>query len=190
MKITGNYLLPCTPEQAWDALNDPEILQSSLKGCEKLEKTSQTDFTGTVSTRIGPVSARFNGKMKQTEVNPPHGCVMNFEGQGGVAGHAKGNAKVTLDAEDGGTRLSYVADAQIGGKLAQMGARLVEGAAKTLADDFFARFSATLGAEPATAASEPDSQPADVAMAPSGKLKWVIIGLAILAAVAGYVFLS
>ncbi|MGB7206439.1 MAG: SRPBCC domain-containing protein, partial [Anderseniella sp.] len=103
---------------------------------------------------------------------------------------AKGNAKVTLDAEDGGTRLSYVADAQIGGKLAQMGARLVEGAAKSVADDFFARFSATLGAEPATVASEPVSQPAEVAMAPSSTMKWVIVGLAILAAVAGYVLLS
>lgn len=175
MELTGTYFLPCEPQQVWEALNDPEMLKSALKGCEKLEKTSKTDFTGTVSTRIGPVSARFNGKMNQTEVDPPHSCVMNFEGQGGIAGHAKGSAKVTLVAEDGGTRLSYVADTKIGGKLAQMGARLVEGAAKTVADDFFAQFSSALGADTNVEADTEISETSDNRSSTGWMIKAVLL---------------
>ena len=146
MDLRGTYLLPCSQYRAWEALNDPELLKASLKGCEKLEKTSDAEFSGTVAAKIGPVSARFSGKMVQTEIDAPRGCKMVFEGQGGVAGFAKGSAHVTLEPEGGGTRLSYVADTQIGGKLAQMGARLVEGTAKSMADDFFGKFAAAVSA--------------------------------------------
>lgn len=144
MDVTGTYLLPCTPETAWAALNDTEVLKACLKGCEALERTSETEFAGKVAAKIGPVSARFSGTMRQTEINAPHSCRMQFEGQGGVAGFARGGALVTLAAAAGGTQLTYVADTQIGGKLAQMGARLVEGTAKSMADDFFGKFAAAV----------------------------------------------
>jgi carbon monoxide dehydrogenase subunit G len=149
MDLRGTYLLPCSQYRAWQALNDPELLRASLKGCEKLERTSDTEFSGTVAAKIGPVSARFSGTMVQTEIDAPRGCRMVFEGQGGVAGYAKGSAHVTLEPDGSGTRLSYIADTQIGGKLAQMGARLIEGTAKSMADDFFGKFAAALsGGEP------------------------------------------
>lgn len=180
MDIAGSYLLPCTQQRAWEALNDPELLKASLKGCERLEKTSDTDFSGVVAARIGPVSARFSGTMKQTNVDAPNGCDMQFEGQGGVAGFAKGSARVTLTPEGSGTRLDYVADAQIGGKLAQMGARLVEGTARSMADDFFGKFAAALGGEAASIGSIADA-PVEEAAAPSGSRWLVYAGLAVLA---------
>ncbi|AXU20903.1 carbon monoxide dehydrogenase subunit G [Novosphingobium sp. ERN07] len=161
MEITGSYLLPCSPDTAWKALNDPEVLKACLKGCESLEKTGETAFSGKVAAKIGPVSARFSGTMRQTEIDAPHSCRMQFEGQGGVAGFAKGGALVTLASRDGGTELTYVADTQIGGRLAQMGARLVEGTAKSMADDFFGKFAAAVSAmEPAVGApAEPPVSP-------------------------------
>ena len=147
MEIKGSYHLPCDPQRAWEGLNDPELLKACLKGCERLEKTADDRFEGTVQAKVGPVNARFNGSLTQANVQAPNSCTMVFEGQGGVAGFAKGQADVMLDEADGGTRLSYVADAKIGGKLAQMGARLVEGAARSMAEDFFGKFSAALAAE-------------------------------------------
>lgn len=144
MEISGSYLLPCSQQRAWEALNDPELLKASLNGCERLEKLSDTDFSGTVATRIGPVSARFAGTMRLENVQAPASCDMVFEGQGGVAGFARGSAGVTLAPEGSGTRLTYTADTKIGGKLAQMGTRLVEGTARSMADDFFGRFSGLL----------------------------------------------
>lgn len=166
MDLRGTYLLPCSQERAWQALNDTELLKGALKGCERLEKISDTEFSGTVATKIGPVSARFSGKMVQTEINAPRSCRMVFEGQGGVAGYAKGSAFVTLEPEESGTRLSYVADTQIGGKLAQMGARLVEGTAKSMADDFFSKFAAavstqTLAPMEATGVEADESAPSE-----------------------------
>ncbi len=146
MEINGSHHLPCDPQRAWEALNEPDLLKSCLKGCERLEKTADDRFEGTVRAKVGPVSARFNGALIQTDVDAPHRCTMLFEGQGGVAGFAKGSADVMLQEADGGTRLSYVADAKIGGKLAQMGARLVEGTARSMAEDFFGKFSAALAA--------------------------------------------
>ena len=162
MEIKGSYQLPCNPQRAWEALNDPELLKACLKGCEKLEKTADDRFEGTVQAKVGPVAARFNGSMTQSDVDAPHRCTMVFEGQGGVAGFAKGSADVTLDEADGGTLLTYSADAKIGGKLAQMGARLVEGTARSMAEDFFGKFSAALAAERA----EADDGPAPIAEEP------------------------
>lgn len=184
MEISGSYLLACSPETAWAALNDTDILKSSLKGCEALERTSAAEFTGTVAARIGPVSARFTGKMSQSDIDPPRGCAMTFDGQGGAAGFAKGKARVTLTPEEGGTRLTYVADAQTGGKLAQMGARLIEGVAKAMADDFFGKFSASLAPEPA---ADPAPIEAKAAKSAPNGLRWAMItGGVILAAVLLY----
>lgn len=167
MEISGSYLLPCSQQRAWEALNDPELLKASLNGCERLEKLSDTDFSGTVATRIGPVSARFAGTMRLEKVQAPASCDMVFEGQGGVAGFARGSAGVTLAPEGSGTRLTYTADTKIGGKLAQMGTRLVEGTARSMADDFFGRFSGLLGDAGAPTPLVPDAV-AETVEAPTG----------------------
>ena len=192
MEITGSYLLPCSPETAWQALNDTDVLKSCLKGCEALERTAENEFTGKVAAKIGPVSARFSGTMRQTELDPPRSCRMQFEGQGGVAGFAKGGALVTLAVREGGTELTYVADTQIGGKLAQMGARLVEGTAKSMADDFFGKFAA------AVAAMEPEASPASAPAADtpqaeqaSGTPAWLLpVVIAAMAVAAVVLFLQ
>ena len=148
MEIKGSYILPCDKQRAWEALNDCELLKSCLTGCEHLERDEQGVFEGTVKAKIGPVTARFKGTMVQTNVNAPDNCTMNFEGQGGVAGFAKGAANVSLEEAEAGTQLTYVADAKIGGKLAQLGARLVEGTARSMAEDFFGKMAVALaGAE-------------------------------------------
>jgi uncharacterized protein len=182
MEISGSYLLPCSQQRAWDALNDPELLKASLKGCERLETLSDTEFSGTVATRIGPVSARFAGTMRLENVQAPESCDMVFEGQGGVAGFARGSAKVTLSPESSGTRLSYTADTKIGGKLAQMGTRLVEGTARSMADDFFGTFSGLLGDTAALAPPIPAAV-AENAHAPAGSWRGWPIYAAVAAAI-------
>lgn len=190
MEITGSYLLPCSPETAWQALNDTEVLKSCLKGCEALERTAENEFTGKVAAKIGPVSARFAGTMRQTELDPPRSCRMQFEGQGGVAGFAKGGALVTLAAQDSGTALTYVADTQIGGKLAQMGARLVEGTAKSMADDFFSKFALAVAAmEPEASRAAPASDGTAPAEQPSRTPAWLVPAVIAVLAVAALVLI-
>ncbi|MGN6460527.1 MAG: SRPBCC family protein [Pseudolabrys sp.] len=140
MTMNGEYLLPATKEVVWQKLNDAETLKACIPGCEELNKTSDTSFEATASIKIGPVKARFKGKVDLTDLDPPNGYRISGEGSGGVAGFAKGGATVKLEDKDGGTLLKYDVDAQIGGKLAQLGQRLVNGAAKKVADDFFANF--------------------------------------------------
>ncbi|MBN9051710.1 MAG: carbon monoxide dehydrogenase subunit G [Rhizobiales bacterium] len=140
MTMNGEYLLPATKEVVWQKLNDAETLKACIPGCEELTKTSDTSFEATASIKIGPVKARFKGKVDLTDLDPPNGYRISGEGSGGVAGFAKGGATVKLEDKDGGTLLKYDVDAQIGGKLAQLGQRLVNGAAKKVADDFFANF--------------------------------------------------
>ena len=193
MEITGRYDLPCSPEAAWAAINDTAVLKACLKGCEALERTSETEFAGKVAAKIGPVSARFAGTMRQTEIDAPRSCKMEFEGQGGVAGFAKGSALVTLEPRDGGgTALSYVAQTQIGGKLAQMGARLIEGTAKAMADDFFGKFAAVLADVEESAvpnAAAPEAGAIAEPIPRSGTRQWLILAVLGLAAVAGAVFM-
>jgi uncharacterized protein len=190
MEITGTYLLPCSQQRAWEALNDPELLKSSLKGCERLEKLSDTEFAGTVATRIGPVSARFSGTMRLENVQAPGSCDMVFEGQGGVAGFARGSATVTLVPEGSGTRLTYTADTVVGGKLAQIGTRLVEGTARSMADDFFGKFSGLLGGgEVAAEPAATGEQPAPASPSSQRWTLWLALGAALVAA-ALYAFLG
>jgi carbon monoxide dehydrogenase subunit G len=166
MEFTGRYEIPAPVEASWEALNDPEILKHCIPGCEEIEKVSPTEFHAVAVLKIGPVKARFRGKVQLSEMEPPHRCTLSGEGQGGVAGFAKGSAKVNLAPEDGRTVLTYSATASVGGKLAQIGQRLIDGAARQIADDFFGRFSAALsgGASPALEAdpaveARPDPPP-------------------------------
>ena len=140
MVMTGEVQLLAAQEAVWAKLNDPEVLKVCIPGCETLEKLSDTEFQAVATNKIGPVKARFKGKVRLSDLDPPNGYKISGEGDGGVAGFAKGGAVVTLKAQDGGTLLSYNVEAQIGGKLAQIGQRLVNGAAKKLADQFFAKF--------------------------------------------------
>src|SRR5499433_1646805 len=144
MVMNGEVQLPATQDIVWAKLNDPEVLKVSIPGCESLEKLSETEFQAVATTKIGPVKARFKGKVHLTDLNPPNGYKISGEGDGGVAGFAKGGATVALTEKDGGTLLSYNVEAQIGGKLAQLGQRLVNGAAKKIADEFFQKFAATV----------------------------------------------
>lgn len=142
MEMTGQQLVPLPQEQTWQALNDTDILRECVPGCESLEKISDTQYQLTMRSKIGPVSARFKGVMTLEDVDRPHGYTMVFEGQGGVAGFAKGKASVALAPEGEATRLSYAVKAMVGGKLAQLGARLIDGVARKMADDFFKDFNA------------------------------------------------
>jgi carbon monoxide dehydrogenase subunit G len=142
MDLTGEYRIAAARDAVWAALNDPEVLKASIPGCEELTKTSDTEFVARVVARIGPVKAGFGGKVTLSDIDPPNGYTIAGEGQGGAAGFAKGGAKVRLESVDGGTAtvLHYNVDAQIGGKLAQIGSRLVEASARKLADEFFTAF--------------------------------------------------
>ncbi len=169
MEFVGEYRISATRETVWRALNDPDMLKACIPGCEELEKRSETEFVARVATRIGPVSARFSGKVSLSELDPPNGYRISGEGQGGAAGFAKGGAQVRL-AEDGagGSVLTYAADAQVGGKLAQIGSRLIAGTAQKLADQFFACLAAKVAAEAAPAPQAPMVEP--LASAPVRRL--------------------
>jgi carbon monoxide dehydrogenase subunit G len=145
MKLSGENLIPAPREKVWAALNDPEILKQCIPGCESLEKLSDTAFKATVGTRIGPVQARFTGQVTLSDLDPPNGYTISGSGSGGVAGNAKGGAKVHLTSEGSGTRLSYDVDAQVTGKLAQLGSRLIDSTAKMLAGQFFNKFQEVVG---------------------------------------------
>lgn len=153
MELIGEQLIPASQQRTWDSLNDPEVLKSCIPGCETLERTEEGGFAATLALRIGPVSARFKGKLMLSDVQAPDRYTMHFDGQGGMAGFGKGSAQVQLAAADGGTRLSYAAKAQVGGKLAQVGSRLVDAAAAKITNDFFAAFNARVQAD-AQAAGE------------------------------------
>ena len=142
MEMTGQQLVPLTQDETWQALNDPQVLKECVPGCEVLERMNDTQYQLTMLTKIGPVSARFKGVMTLEDIDAPRGYTMVFEGQGGVAGFAKGRASVALAEEAEGTRLSYAVKATVGGKIAQLGARLIDGVARKLADDFFKCFNA------------------------------------------------
>jgi carbon monoxide dehydrogenase subunit G len=148
MTMTGEVQLPASREDVWAKLNDPEVLKVCIPGCESLEVTGENEFQAVATNKIGPVKARFKGKVKLSDLDPPNGYKISGEGDGGVAGFAKGGATVALQPKDGGTLLTYNVEAQIGGKLAQLGQRLVNGAAKKLADQFFAKFAGAVGGTP------------------------------------------
>ncbi len=145
MNLTGEYRIPAPREKVWDALNDPEILKQCIDGCEELNRDGDNGFTAKVTAKIGPVKAKFGGKVTLENIDPPNGYTIRGEGAGGVAGFAKGSADVKLTQDGTDTVLVYTARAEVGGKLAAVGSRLVEGVAKKTADDFFGKFSKLLG---------------------------------------------
>ena len=142
MDLKGEYLIPASKEKVWEELNNPEALKKAIKGCETLDKISDTEFNAKVKAKIGPVSAVFNGSVTLTDIDPPNSYVISGQGKGGAAGFAKGNVKITLseDLEKNKTNLVYAGNAQVGGKLAQVGSRLIGGVIKNTADDFFNTF--------------------------------------------------
>ena len=146
MTMTGEIPLEAKRDVVWAKLNDPAVLKACIPGCESLEKLSDTEMQAVVKIKIGPVSARFKGKVNLTDIDAPNSYRISGQGDGGIAGFAKGGANVRLsDAEGGGTKLGYDVDAQIGGKIAQLGSRLIDSTAKKLAEQFFANFAAALG---------------------------------------------
>jgi carbon monoxide dehydrogenase subunit G len=144
MTMSGEQQLAATREAVWAKLNDPDTLTACIPGCQSLDVIGENQFQAVATNRVGPVKATFKGKVRLTDLDPPNGYKISGEGDGGIAGFAKGGATVTLTEKDGGTLLSYNVEAQIGGKLAQLGQRLVNGAAKKLADDFFTKFAAAV----------------------------------------------
>lgn len=144
MEMTGEQLIPLLQQRVWEALNDPEVLKACIPGCESIERVSDAEYAVAMVAAVGPVKARFSGKLKLTDLNPPHSYSIAFEGSGGAAGFGKGSAHVELVPEGDSTRLRYSANASVGGKLAQVGSRLIDGVARKMADDFFVRFNATV----------------------------------------------
>ncbi|MFC2969230.1 CoxG family protein [Acidimangrovimonas pyrenivorans] len=198
MRFEGDYLVPAAPEKVWEGLNDPEVLRRSIPGCSAMERTGDNEFTASVTARVGPVSATFKGKVELADLDPPTSYTLRGRGQGGPAGFAKGAARITLAPEGSGTRLRYEADVDIGGKLASVGGRLIQGVARKTADDFFAGFAKVLtGEAPAAAApagAAPTAGAARVAIAAHGghiplidRVAWLISGFA-LGLLAAYCF--
>jgi carbon monoxide dehydrogenase subunit G len=167
MDMTGEYRIAAPRQKVWDALNDPEILKLSIPGCQELIKASDTELTAKVATKVGPVSAKFSGKVTLSDINPPQSYKISGEGQGGVAGFAKGGAEVELEEDGEETILRYKATAQVGGKLAQIGSRLIDSTAKKMANDFFGKFAAQVGGDVETAAEAPASEPVAPEAAPA-----------------------
>jgi len=161
MDMTGEVRIPAPRAKVWSALNDPEILKQCIPGCEEIDKSSDTEMTAKVRAKVGPVSARFSGKVLLSDLDPPNGYKISGEGTGGPAGFAKGGATVHL-ADDGAaaTVLSYTVDANVGGKLAQIGSRLIDATARKMAGDFFTKFSEIVGAAAPVAPPETPAEPA------------------------------
>ena len=146
MEMKGEQLLPASQQVTWNALNDPEVLKACVPGCESIEPIGENEYQVLMVARVGPVSAKFKGKLTLSDINPPQSYSISFEGQGGAAGFAKGGAQVRLSPEGENTKLSYDVKANVGGKLAQIGSRLVDAAAKKVANDFFKNFNQKVSA--------------------------------------------
>ena len=192
MELQGERIIPAPVETTWAALNDPEVLKACIAGCESLERTGDDAYAAVVAVKVGPVSARFRGNLQMTNVEAPNRYTINFEGQGGVAGFGKGAADVALTAEGSGTKLAYSAKAQVGGKLAQVGSRLIDAAAGKITDDFFKAFEALLQSRvapltPDAGVAEAAVRPPIAARQPAGILGW---GLAAAVVAAVLYFLS
>jgi uncharacterized protein len=168
MEMSGEYKINASRQQVWDALNDPEILKQSIPGCEEIEQSSPTQMAAKVTAKVGPVKAKFAGEVELSDLDPPNSYRISGEGKGGAAGFAKGGANVVLEEDGDGTILKYEVDAQVGGKLAQLGARLIDGTAKKMASQFFENFAAAVE-DGNTNADKPASEPESaVPAAPAG----------------------
>lgn len=171
MDMEGHRILPVNQVQAWEALNDPAVLKACVPGCDKFEPLGDDAYAVGAAIKVGPVSAKFTGRVQLSEITPPRSYELGFEAQGGVAGFGKGHSKVTLEPAPGGTELTYTVKSTVGGKIAQLGQRLIDGAAKSMADDFFRRFEEELlRRHPEAAAARAAVPVPAVAGGPSGPL--------------------
>jgi hypothetical protein len=199
MDMQGSRPLAVSQQQAWDSLNDPEILKVCIPGCEKFERVADNEYGVTVAVKIGPVSAKFNGKVKLADIQAPVSYALQFEAQGGVAGFGQGESKVELVPREGGCELKYTVHSKVGGKIAQLGQRLIDGVAKSLAEDFFKRFDEALQAKFVggdVAGSEGDSiqttMPSNLSHAPAlgapstRRLLWPAVAAVVLAMLVWY----
>ncbi len=189
MEFVGEHVIPAAIDKVWSGLNDPETLRRSIPGCTEMLQTGDSEFTASVVVRVGPVSATFKGKVELSDLDPPHGYTLSGRGQGGPAGFAKGSARIRLTQEGEGTRLAYVADVDIGGKLASVGGRLIQSVAKKNADDFFSAFSSVVTG--GKGLSEVRQRGAPGATAPQGsyasgghialidRVAWLLVGTAL-----------
>jgi carbon monoxide dehydrogenase subunit G len=176
MEMTGEQLIPVPQAEVWRGLNDPNVLKACIPGCESIDKVSDAEYRVVIVAAVGPVKAKFSGKLLLSDLNPPTSYSLSFEGSGGAAGFGKGGAQVSLRPDGAGTRLSYTAKANVGGKLAQVGSRLIDGVSKKMADDFFVAFNRTLagGAAPAEGgANKPTETAGSNSKAGTTPLWWV-----------------
>ncbi len=194
MDMTGEYRVPAPRETVWQALNDVDVLRQSIPGCDEIEKTSDTSFTAKVTAKVGPVKAKFSGAVTLSDIDPPNGYTISGEGTGGAAGFAKGGAHVTLEEDGDGTLLKYTVNATVGGKLAQIGSRLIDSTSKKMANEFFGKFVEVVGAAEAAPAVEEPAPPIETresAVAETDASKglppavWVVLVIVI---VAGLIF--
>lgn len=166
MELTGAMLIAAPREKVWDALNDPNVLVHCIPGCEEVQQISATETHTRVLLKMGPVRARFVGKILMSEIRPAEGCTLNFQGSGGAAGFARGTSVVTLASEGDGTRLQYSATASVGGKLGQIGGRMIDASAKQMAEQFFSALQAQLAGVPAIEGPQAPALDSPVAPAP------------------------
>ena len=193
MDMQGQRTLTATQQQAWDALNNAEVLKVCIPGCEKFEPTGDNAFAVTTALKIGPVAARFTGKVQLTDIVAPTRYQLNFDAQGGVAGFGKGQSSVELKPLGSGCELHYTVHSSVGGKIAQMGQRLIDGVAKSMAESFFKRFDEEMqrrhpAAEAPAGAAAPDTAAAVPAKIPGGEAGvpawvWILVAVAVIVAV-------
>jgi carbon monoxide dehydrogenase subunit G len=184
--MQGSRPLAVTQQQAWEALNDPEILKICIPGCEKFELTEPNTYAVTTAIKIGPVSARFNGRVVLSDIKPPESYKLGFDAQGGVAGFGKGESAVLLKPTDAGCELSYTVHSSVGGKIAQLGQRLIDGAAKSLAEDFFRRFDEELQRRYPATPGAVVAAPAPAPAASGGMPTWAWGAIAVVVAAVIY----
>lgn len=195
MELQQERHLPLPRQTVWDALNDPEVLKACIPGCESFDKVDDNTYESAVKAKIGPVNARFKGKVTLTDLNPPESYSMSFQGQGGQAGFVKGSADVTLTQSDGGCTVGYTAKAQLGGKLAQLGSRLVDGAARKTANEFFDNFVEHMGGsgeeeEGATAEASADAAGSGANAASQTPIwTWVAVGAGVVVVILAFALL-
>ena len=176
MEMTGEQLVPAAQAEVWRGLNDPEVLKACISGCESIEKRAENEYAIVTTAAVGPVKARFKGRLLLADIDAPNSYALTFDGQGGAAGFGKGSAQVSLATEAAGTRLRYTVKAQVGGKLAQIGSRLIDGVAKKMADDFFTAFNQKIGG-PSAAAAAAGHAKQSTETAPGAAPLWWVVGI-------------
>jgi carbon monoxide dehydrogenase subunit G len=181
MEMSGEYRIEASRDAVWAALNDPEVLRQAIPGCEEIDQVSDTELAAKVKAKVGPVSAKFTGNVTLSDLDPPNGYTISGEGKGGPAGFAKGGAKVRLEADGAATILHYEVTAQVGGKLAQIGSRLIDATARKMAGDFFATFAEVVGGPAPEAAVVAAEAPAPEAAPGVRPLYWVLGLIAVVA---------